>query len=80
MREVGARCVEQVSAKRALPVSDELGTRLEARQAAQPAPAEGGEDDGAPRRVDVGMDGVFSCTAERDEQQAPLGREAKAGD
>jgi len=26
------------------------------------------------------MDGVFSCTAERDEQQAPLGREAKAGD
>ncbi len=65
----------QVSAKRAQLVSEELGARLEAHQAATPP----GETEPAGARVYLGIDGVFSCTTERDAQQALLWREAKVG-
>jgi hypothetical protein len=65
----------QVSAKRAQLVSEELGARLEAHQAATPP----GETDPAGARGDIGIDGVFYCTTERDAQQALLWREAKVG-
>jgi hypothetical protein len=69
----------RVSAKRAQLVSEELGAWLEAHQAVPPASEDGREEGGTPRRVYVGMDGVFYCTTERDAQQALLWREAKVG-
>lgn len=69
----------RVSAKRAQVVSEELGVRLEAHQAVTSAPEERSDAGVTPRRVYVGMDGIFYCTTERDEQRALLWREAKVG-
>lgn len=65
----------RVSAKRAQVVSEELGARLEAHQAT------GAPEEVAPptERLYVGIDGVFYCTTERDDQHALLWREAKVG-
>ena len=69
----------RVSAKRAQLVSEDLGARLEAQQAT----VRSGETEDAPApaaaRVYVGIDGVFYCTTQRDEQRALLWREAKVG-
>jgi hypothetical protein len=64
-----------VSAKRAQRVSDEVGARREAQQAATPP----GETEPAGARGSIGIDGVFSGPTARDAQQALLWREAKVG-
>jgi hypothetical protein len=65
----------RVAPKRAQLVSEALGAGLIERQAAiVPRVAATG-----PRRLYVGMDGVFYCTTERDAQRALIWREAKVG-
>ena len=69
----------RVSAKRAQIVSEELGARVATHQATRAAVDDQDGGQAGPARMYLGIDGVFYCTTERDEQRALLWREAKVG-
>lgn len=69
----------EVSAKRAQLVSEELGARLATFQATADVVDPADAQELASERLYVGIDGVFYCTTERDEQHALVWREAKVG-
>ena len=66
----------EVGTKRAQLVSEELGARLEQVQAQQAPPAPCRTP---PPRLYLGLDGILSCTREKDEEDTLVWREAKVG-
>lgn len=64
----------EIAPKRAQLVSEAVGQKLAERQAAETGETPGEE---VPRRLYLGIDGVFYCTTERDPNGALVWREAK---